>query len=193
MTMCATRLNKTTHPAVKGKVSSPEAPGSQEVFENDEHLALRVCLRLLSCATHMENEIRRYLRAQAGISLARFDYLAQLDRHQDGLTMSAISRSLMVTGGNVTGLTNELEAEGMVRRTVDSEDRRSYRVRLTSKGKRAFTKIAAEHEAWVIDRMAMLGHEKQVSLHQLLGDLRQQLSGTSLKENTDRARAGEAD
>lgn len=142
----------------------------------DEHLALRVCLRLLSCATQMETGIRRHLRAHSGISLARFDYLAQLDRHPEGLTMSAISRCLMVTGGNVTGLTNELESEGMVSRSVDSQDRRSYHVRLTPKGKRAFKKIAADHETWVVDMLSGLGSEKQVQLHRLLGDLRQQLS-----------------
>ncbi|WP_228124560.1 MarR family winged helix-turn-helix transcriptional regulator [Glaciimonas soli] len=150
--------------------------GLETRIESDDHLALRVCLRLLSCATQMENEVRKHLRIRSGISLARFDYLAQLHRHPEGLTMSAISRCLMVTGGNVTGLTNELESEGLVSRSVDSNDRRTYHVRLTPKGRRMFKKIAAEHEAWVVDMFSGLGDARQEQLHRLLGELRQQLS-----------------
>jgi len=153
---------------------------------SDDHLALRVCLRLLSCATQMETEVRRHLRLRSGISLARFDYLAQLDRHPEGLTMSAISRCLMVTGGNVTGLTNELESEGLVKRRVDSNDRRSYHVRLSPKGRRMFKKIAAEHEAWVIGLFSGLGNVRQEQLHRLLGELRQQLSLATLTQEADK-------
>src|SRR5512134_3937214 len=78
----------------------------------EDHAVLRLWLRLLSCATQLETEIRRRLRERFGISLARFDYLAQLYRFRDGLRMSALSRCLMVTGGNVTGLTDELVREG---------------------------------------------------------------------------------
>lgn len=163
--------------------------GLEARIGSDDHLALRMCLRLLSCATQMETEVRKHLRTRSGISLARFDYLAQLDRHPEGLTMSAISRCLMVTGGNVTGLTNELEGEGLVSRSVDSNDRRSYHVRLTPKGRRMFKKIAAEHEAWVVEMCSGLGDARQEQLHRLLGELRQQLSlatQTGEEEKDDR-------
>jgi hypothetical protein len=66
----------------------------------DDHASLKLWLRLLACTTQVETEIRRRLRSRFDISLARFDYMAQLYRHREGLKMKALSRCLMVTGGN---------------------------------------------------------------------------------------------
>jgi len=143
---------------------------------SDDHQSLKLWLRLLSCSTQIETLIRKRLRAEFGITLARFDYLAQLHRNPEGLRMSALSRFLMVTGGNVTGLTDELEKDGFVERSTNPEDRRSSQVRLTPKGRRAFEKIAAVHEAWVVEIFAGLGAAEQRQMHGLLGDLRVQLT-----------------
>jgi DNA-binding MarR family transcriptional regulator len=40
--------------------------------------------------------------------------MAQLYRYEGGLKMRDLSRYLMVTGGNVTGLTDDLEKDGTV-------------------------------------------------------------------------------
>jgi DNA-binding MarR family transcriptional regulator len=142
----------------------------------DDHQSLKVWLRLLSCSTQIETEIKKRLRVTFGMTLARFDYLAQLHRHPDGLRMSALSKFLMVTGGNVTGLTDELEKEGLVERTTEPEDRRSYRVSLTRKGRKTFEKIAAVHETWVISIFAGMTAVQKSQLHDLLGGLRVQLA-----------------
>ena len=81
-----------------------QAIGLEARSHHDDHLSLRLWLRLLACRSEIEKEIRARLRAHCGMTLARFDYLAQLHRHPGGLRMSALSRYLMVTGGNVTGL-----------------------------------------------------------------------------------------
>ena len=99
---------------------------------------LRLWLRLLSCARLIEAEIRRRLRLNFDTTLPRFDFLAQLERAPDGLTPGEISRRMMVTGGNVTGITDLLEEEGLVERTADRDDRRATLVRLTGAGRRAF-------------------------------------------------------
>ena len=142
----------------------------------DDHQSLKVWLRLLSCSTQIETEIKKRLRAEFGMTLARFDYLAQVHRHPGGLRMSALSRYLMVTGGNVTGLTNELEKEGLVERLAEPEDGRSYRVALTKKGVKLFAKMAQAHEAWVISIFAGMSLPQKTQLHDLLGRLRVQLS-----------------
>jgi DNA-binding MarR family transcriptional regulator len=142
----------------------------------DDHQSLQVWLRLLSCSNQIETEIRKRLRIEFGMTLARFDYLAQLHRHADGLRMSALSRYLMVTGGNVTGLTDELEKEGLVERVAEPEDRRSVRVSLTKKGRRLFEKIASVHEGWVVAIFAGMSAPQKVQLHDLLGRLRVQLA-----------------
>jgi hypothetical protein len=84
-----------------------------------DHSAVKLWLRLLACSTQIEQEIRSRLRERFGTTLPRFDYLAQLERHPEGLRMNALSRYLMVTGGNVTGLTDQLVAEGWVERLAD--------------------------------------------------------------------------
>jgi DNA-binding MarR family transcriptional regulator len=150
---------------------------------DDDHHALKVWLRLLACTTQIETEIRRRLRTQFGMTLARFDYLAQLYRHPEGLRMSALSRYLMVTGGNVTALTDDLEAEGLVLRETDAGDRRSFKVALTPAGRKAFEKVAQVHEGWVVELLAGLGVSQKHELHELLGRLRVHLSQSSQENN----------
>src|SRR5690554_4156217 len=104
--------------------------GHEARVHNDDHAALKLWLRLLSCTTQIETEIRRRLRLRFGVSLARFDYMAQLYRYRRGLKMRDLSRHLMVTGGNVTGLTDELVREGLVVRELSPSDKRSRIVRL---------------------------------------------------------------
>lgn len=146
--------------------------GAEARAAHDDHLALRLWLRLLACSTDIENEIRRRLRAQFGITLARFDYLAQLYRHPQGLRMNVLSKYLMVTGGNITGLTDELEKDGFVRRDSDPGDRRSWRVSMTTEGRRAFENIAHVHEGWVVELLGGIDEASRHQLHDLLGRLR---------------------
>ena len=102
-----------------------------------DHAALKLWLRMLSCTTHIEAEIRRRLRERFDMSLARFDYMAQLYRYEDGLKMRDLSRYLMVTGGNVTGLTDDLEKDGTVVRENSPGDRRPLGVRRTIQARRS--------------------------------------------------------
>lgn len=141
-----------------------------------DHLAVRTWLRLLACSTQIEQQIRTRLRQRFGTTLARFDYLAQLERQPEGLRMSALSSYLMVTGGNVTGLTNQLEAEGLVERVADPDDGRSWRVRLTPRGRGEFTRMAAEHEAWLTELFDGFGLREQQQLYDLLGQMRMHLA-----------------
>ncbi len=141
-----------------------------------DHQSLRLWLRLLSCSTDIETQIRQRLRSRFGMTLARFDYLAQLHRHPQGLRMNVLSRYLMVTGGNVTGLTDELEKDGFVAREADPDDRRSWRVALTAKGRKAFEKIASVHEGWVVALFDGISDDDRRQLYELLGRLRVQLS-----------------
>ena len=143
----------------------------------DDHQALRLWLRLLSCSTEIENEIRRRLRASFGMTLSRFDYLAQLHRVPEGLRMSELSSRLMVTGGSVTGLTDELEREGLVAREPSPSDRRSWIVRLTPAGRTSFRQMAAEHEQWVREIFSGLDRKSAQQLHEQLGVLRVHLVG----------------
>jgi DNA-binding MarR family transcriptional regulator len=101
----------------------------------DHHQSLKLWLRMLSCTVKIENEIRSRLRATFGITLPRFDLMAQLERHPQGLRMGELSKRMMVTGGNITGITDQLEQEKLVVRVSDPKDGRAYSVKLTPAGR----------------------------------------------------------
>lgn len=148
------------------------ALGFEARAERGDHATLKLWLRMLASTTQIEAEIRKRLRERFGISLARFDYMAQLHRVTGGLRMKALSRCLMVTGGNVTGLTDELERDGLVVRESSAGDRRAWIVRLTPKGRRAFESMASEHEQWVRELFAGLDAKAVQQLYTHLGALR---------------------
>ena len=143
----------------------------------DQHHSLRLWLRLLACSTDIETEIRKRLRTQFGMTLARFDYLAQLHRHPEGLRMNALSRNLMVTGGNVTGLTDELEKSGFVARAAQPEDRRAFVIALTPTGRKTFERMAQVHEGWLVELLGGVPDQAKQQMYELLGQLRSQLAG----------------
>ena len=146
--------------------------GAEARANATDHAALKLWLRLLACANQIEAEIRQRLRGRFGISLSRFDYLAQLHRHPEGLRMNALSRFLLVTGGNVTGLTDELAKDGLVQRQRAPGDRRAFVLTLTPAGRASFEAMAAEHETWVVGLMTDLMPDDRDRLHALLGTLR---------------------
>ena len=150
------------------------SPADLELRAHDDHHAsLRLWLRLLSCTTRIEQTIRQRLREQFGITLPRFDLMAQLEREPQGLTMGELSRRMMVTGGNVTAIVDQLEGEQLVLRESQAGDRRSFTVRLTPAGIRAFAQMARAHEDWIIELFGSLSERQQQQLHRLLGALKQ--------------------
>ena len=152
---------------------APDAALGLEARADDvDHLSLRLWLRLLACSTQIETLIRRRLRERFGVSLPRFDYLAQLHRHPEGLRMNALSRCLMVTGDSITGLTDQLEKEGQVQREHAPDDRRAFLLRLTPAGRSSFERMAQAHEAWVVELLGGLDGAERNALHALLGRLR---------------------
>ncbi len=142
----------------------------------DDHQALRLWLRLLSCTVRVENYVRLGLRQEFSTTLPRFDLMAQLERYPSGLRMSGLSKHLMVSGGNVTGITDQLESEGFVVRTFDRDDRRAITVKLTPSGLKRFREMAASHERWVVELLGGLSHEDKQNMLATLGKLKSHLS-----------------
>ena len=140
---------------------------------------LRLWLRLLTCTQLIERDVRTGLREQFETTLPRFDLMAQLERVPDGLRMNELSRRMMVTGGNVTGITDQLEAEGLVERTAVEGDRRAFLVRLTPKGRQQFNAMAHAHEAWIVDAFAALSPRDIQTLHSLLGKVKAHFQETA--------------
>jgi DNA-binding MarR family transcriptional regulator len=144
----------------------------ETIARSDDHRALRIWLRLLTCTQLIEKQVRGRLREQFATTLPRFDLMAQLERHPEGLKMNALSRLLMVTGGNVTAIVDQLESEGLVERLEEPADRRAFRIRLTKAGERSFGEMARAHEEWVVELLARLSRREHEELLKLLAKLK---------------------
>ena len=116
------------------------APDLESRAHSDDHFDTRLWLRLMACTNLVEGEIRSRLRTEHSTTLPRFDLMAQLQRQPAGMKMSELSRHLMVTNGNITGITDQLVTEGLVQRVPVPDDRRAFRIKLTAKGRKQFGK-----------------------------------------------------
>jgi DNA-binding MarR family transcriptional regulator len=147
----------------KTNLSSPE--NSKE--------SLRTWLRLLSCETLIEQQLRTLLRQNFAVTLPQFDVLSELERAGGPLTMSQLSQELMVSNGNVTGVIDRLEKTGFVRRERAEHDRRIQYIDLTAKGRKEFSKMAVQHERWLAEMLSGLTPADMGELQQLLLKTRQ--------------------
>ncbi len=135
--------------------------------------SLRTWLRLLSCETVIEQQLRTLLRKNFSVTLPQFDVLSELERAGDPLTMSQLSKELMVSNGNVTGVIDRLEKTGFARRVRAEHDRRVQYIELTAKGKNEFNKMASQHERWLADLLSELSLTEMGKLQELLLKARQ--------------------
>jgi DNA-binding MarR family transcriptional regulator len=153
---------------------APAATSDRETIARaGDHRALRVWLRLLTCTQLIERRVRSRLRSRFATTLPRFDLMAQLERHPEGLKMNELSRLLMVTGGNVTAIVDQLEKEGLVERIAEPADRRAWLIRLTSAGDKSFAEMARAHEEWVVELLAGMSRREQDELLRLLAKMKQ--------------------
>lgn len=172
--------------------SLPSSLDHETRLQAHDHTALKLWLRLLTCTSLIESSVRQVLRSDFESTLPRFDLLAQLDRHPQGLRMSELSQRLMVTSGNITALADQLEAEGLLRREPVSDDRRAIRLRLSAAGRRRFAEMAAGHERWVVSLFEVLSRDEQRQLLALLGKLKPGLVDGKRRAEAQRAAAGRA-
>lgn len=144
-------------------------PLAAEAREPDSKVRLRLWIRLLRASRQIEKVTRERLKSQFNATLPRFDVMSALYRRPNGMLMSEISRFLMVSNGNVTGIVDRLVADGLVARSQRDGDRRTSFVRLTRKGRAAFAAMAAAHESWIDE---LLGGIPLRDAEQLSGKLK---------------------
>ncbi|WP_448204237.1 MarR family winged helix-turn-helix transcriptional regulator [Azospirillum sp. sgz302134] len=168
--------------AIAAAESSAAAQGDASVdVEAAADLAaspeMRLWLRLSACAVLMGARLRSRLRTEFKTTPPRFDLLALLDRAPEGLTMGELSKRLMVTNGNVTGIVERLLKDGLVTRTPASNDRRIQVVRITPEGSAVVQAISAAQRRWLAELTDGLSHEDVVQLMGLLGKLKTSARG----------------
>lgn len=127
---------------------------------SDAKERLRLWLRLLKLTRQIEAELRERLRSEFSTTLPRFDVMAALSRHAEGLRMSQLSAVLRVSNGNVTGIVDRLAEDGYVERVPVADDRRAMIVRMTPAGRKEFARQAREHEEWIDGILADLSPDE---------------------------------
>jgi DNA-binding MarR family transcriptional regulator len=151
----------------------------------DHRDELRLWLRLLTCTKLIEGEVRSRLRARFDVTLPRFDLMAQLEKAPQGLTLGDLSRRMMVSNGNITGLVERLVESGTIVRVPHPTDRRVAYVKLTEAGHAAFADMAREHAEWIGTLFSGLPAPELRMLLRLLGDLKQSVRAAAAQgENT---------
>lgn len=138
----------------------------------DSQVHLRTWVRLLSCTSRISQILRRRLRSEFGITSPRFDLLAQVYREPLGMRLTELSRKMMVTNGNVTGLIGPMVAEGFIDSFVDPTDSRATKVKLTPDGRRRFEAMARIHQQWVEEIFGEMGEDGSRHLCEALEPLR---------------------
>ena len=155
-------------PSLDRETKARERPG-------DHKEELRLWLRMLTCSTLIEREIRRRLREEFRTTLPRFDLMAQLEKFATGMTVGEVSQRLMVSNGNVTTVVGGLVDEGLVDKRPAPHDRRVQIISLTAQGRRQFRIMAEQHELWIADLFAGLGPQDVTALMHLLGTTKRSL------------------
>jgi len=130
----------------------------------DHEAELRLWLRLLTCTTLIEGEVRRRLRDEFDVTLPRFDLMAQLDKAPNGMTLGELSQRMMVSNGNV----ERLVEQGLLDRRASPNDRRAQIVSLTAEGRRTFRAMARTHEDWIAQMFSGLDAAEIEQLMSLL-------------------------
>jgi DNA-binding MarR family transcriptional regulator len=136
---------------------------------------------MLTCSQLIEKQVRAGLRDEFNTTLPRFDLMAQLEREPQGMKMNELSRRMMVTGGNITPVTDQLVKEGWIERIELPHDRRAWLVRLTPAGRSLFKKMAKRHEAWIVAAFSSLSQRDVHQLHDLLGQVKQHSLSSTLE------------
>ncbi|TKD31039.1 MAG: MarR family transcriptional regulator [Mesorhizobium sp.] len=153
---------------VAGLLPAPSGPGKDR---------LRLWVRLLRASRSIEAELRERLRQEFNTTLPRFDVMAALYRAPEGMLMSDLSRFLLVSNGNVTGIVDRLVSEGLVIRARRNGDRRTSMVRLTEEGSKAFAVIAAAHESWIGELLGNVSEDEARRLTGMLNSFRSNWEG----------------
>lgn len=153
-----------------GSLKTSKTQTVQEKVEQTPRrkMALRIWLRVLTSSQLIEKQVRSCFRTEFDTTLPRFDVMAALAREPEGQTMGDVSRWLLVSSGNITGIISRLVKDGMVTRTQSSGDKRSHLVRLSAKGWKNFERMSKAHEKWVRDMFSDLSRKEMAALDELL-------------------------
>lgn len=145
---------------------------------------LRLAVRLTTLNNLIQNELRNRLRLHFDMTAPRYDLLAQLASAPQGLKMGELSERLMVSNGNITAITTQLEKAGLISRTTNRHDRRSAFIKMTAKGKKLFNKVEIAYNQWIEELLAKLPESSKADLYEQLEESKQAVASALIQANT---------
>ncbi len=145
---------------------------TDNIEQDGDTKKLALWLRLVTNSNIIEKEIRNLFKSEFGVTLPRFDLMSVLYRELGGLTMGQLSKRMLVSNGNVTGIVERLQKEGLVKRWVLPTDRRIYSVGLTAKGRADFKKLADRHKEWIADILGNIADEDLDPMIEMMDNLK---------------------
>ena len=135
--------------------------------------SVRTHLRIATCYNLLMREARQRVATRWNLTLPQFEVLAELARADaGGFTFVELSRLLLVTSGNLTGIVDRLEEQRLVQRVPDGKDRRVIRVALTERGRRVTDQMLPAHAADIEEILSFMPRSALTELSELLGRLR---------------------
>lgn len=170
-----------TEKTEKGESNGSRVRAKSAAAEVAPAVPTSIVIRLLAAHNLLMAELRKGF---GEVSLARFDLVVQLDR-EPGQTLAALSRKMLVTAGNLTGLVDRAERDGVVERKPDATDRRLTRVWLTAKGERLAARAIRRHAELAAEICSGLDREEQDELRRLLGRFRETVESYTKKHTAE--------
>ncbi|MDO5667128.1 MAG: MarR family transcriptional regulator [Alcaligenaceae bacterium] len=147
---------------------------------------LRLVLRLAALNNLIQNELRNRLRLEFDMTAPRYDLLAQLANEPQGLKMGELSERLMVSNGNITAISLQLEKVGLISRTTNRQDRRSTFIKMTAKGKKAYAKMETAYNQWVEQLLSKLPEQSKNHLYKSLAEGKEAIAAVLSDTSTNK-------
>lgn len=140
-----------------------------------DDLKTRLMNRMTAISSQLTHELNYRMKQELELSLAKYEVLLAIDRSENGqVTMSNLSRKLLVSNANMTGMTSRLQIDGFVEKKALASDRRIFSVALTETGKRILQNAEIKHRIWVNELTAPLNAEEIGILNALFDKLDQE-------------------
>lgn len=138
--------------------------------------SLKLWIELLRYSNKFEQIIDDKLRHNYGQNISRFDVLSQLARaNPNGLTVGELAGQLIASKGNITGLLDRMQKDGLIEKEAKHDDKRSYMVRNTKKGSALFIEMAEKNAQWVETALAAIDIDHMKEFTQFLSKSRNSL------------------
>jgi len=115
----------------------------------DESRWMPAWLALVRTHTRLWEQVQAQMRRDNGLTMARYDVLAQLDMAGGRLGLTELAAAILLSQSGLSKLLDRMEAAGLVRRTPDPRDARAAFAAITPHGQALVRKARDSHHEFL--------------------------------------------